>query len=127
MLIIFVLIALFVISMLSARYLQKYECSDTIIIIYFLYTCLLASLIILCSAQIYRENALAEFSFIQKSHEKYMICYEIARYPESESAQYKKDKFNTELEVYKRMAESPWTNWFCNKQIAAMDYIELEE
>lgn len=124
MLIMILLITLFVIAIFSARYLQKYECSDTITIIYFLYTCLLASLIILCSAQIYRENTLAEFSFIQKSHEKYMIYYEIARYPESESAQYKKEKFNSELEVYKRLAESPWTNWFCNKQVAAMGYIE---
>lgn len=34
-------------------------------------------------------------------------------------------KFNNELRGTKRYVNSPWTNWFSNKDIASLDYIEL--
>lgn len=36
-------------------------------------------------------------------------------------------EFNNELRAEKKWANNPWTNWFCNKDIAAIDYIELDK
>ena len=36
-------------------------------------------------------------------------------------------EFNNELRKVKRYANSPWTSWFYNPKIAAMDYIEIPE
>lgn len=36
-------------------------------------------------------------------------------------------EFNNELRKTKKWANNPWTNWFNNQDIAAMDYIELED
>ena len=35
--------------------------------------------------------------------------------------------FNNELRAVKKWANNPWTNWFNNQDIAAMDYIELND
>lgn len=35
--------------------------------------------------------------------------------------------FNEELRHTKRFINSPWTNWFYNKKIAEMDYIDIIE
>lgn len=35
-------------------------------------------------------------------------------------------KFNNELRSKKKWADNPWTNWFCNQNIASLDYIELD-
>ena len=35
-------------------------------------------------------------------------------------------EFNNELRSTKKWANNPWTNWFYNQDIAAMDYIELD-
>jgi hypothetical protein len=34
-------------------------------------------------------------------------------------------EFNNELRSIKKFANSPWTNWFNNEDIATIDYIEL--
>ena len=34
-------------------------------------------------------------------------------------------EFNNELRNTKKWANNPWTNWFNNQDIAAMDYVEL--
>ena len=36
-------------------------------------------------------------------------------------------EFNNELRNEKKWANSPWTNWFNNQDIASLDYIELED
>lgn len=36
-------------------------------------------------------------------------------------------EFNNELRSEKKWALNPWTNWFNNKDIASIDYIELED
>ena len=35
--------------------------------------------------------------------------------------------FNKTLRAEKKWANSPWTNWFCNQDIAAMDYVSLSD
>ena len=35
-------------------------------------------------------------------------------------------EFNNELRREKKWANNPWTNWFYNKNIASLDYIELD-
>ena len=35
-------------------------------------------------------------------------------------------EFNNELRSQKKWANNPWTNWFNNKDIASLDYIELD-
>lgn len=35
-------------------------------------------------------------------------------------------EFNNDLRSCKKWANNPWTNWFNNKDIASLDYIELE-
>ena len=34
--------------------------------------------------------------------------------------------FNNKLRSQKKWANNPWTNWFNNEKIAALDYIELD-
>lgn len=34
-------------------------------------------------------------------------------------------EFNNELRAVKKWANNPWTNWFNNKDIASLDYIEI--
>lgn len=34
-------------------------------------------------------------------------------------------EFNNELRNVKKWANNPWTNWFYNKDVATIDYIEL--
>lgn len=34
-------------------------------------------------------------------------------------------EFNNELRETKKWANNPWTNWFNNKDVASLDYIEL--
>lgn len=35
-------------------------------------------------------------------------------------------EFNNELRSVKKWADNPWTNWFNNKDVAAIDYIEID-
>ena len=35
-------------------------------------------------------------------------------------------EFNNELRIVKKFANSPWTNWFNNQKIAALDYVVFE-
>ena len=35
-------------------------------------------------------------------------------------------EFNNELRNVKKWADSPWTNWFYNQDIATIDYIEID-
>lgn len=35
--------------------------------------------------------------------------------------------FNNKLRSQKKWANNPWTNWFNNEKIAALDYIELSD
>lgn len=35
-------------------------------------------------------------------------------------------EFNNELRNERKWANNPWTNWFNNKDIASLDYIELD-
>ena len=34
-------------------------------------------------------------------------------------------EFNNELRSEKKWANSPWTNWFNNKNVASLDYVEM--
>lgn len=36
-------------------------------------------------------------------------------------------EFNNKLRSQKKWANNPWTSWFNNKKIAALDYIELDD
>lgn len=36
-------------------------------------------------------------------------------------------EFNNELRFEKKWANNPWTNWFNNKDIASLDYVELDK
>ena len=36
-------------------------------------------------------------------------------------------EFNNKLRSQKKWANNPWTNWFNNEKIAALDYIELDD
>lgn len=36
-------------------------------------------------------------------------------------------EFNNELRNEKKWANNPWTNWFTNQDIAAIDYVELDD
>ncbi len=127
MLIMFSLIVLFIISAFLMKYLHNNEYNEMVQFANFVLMTVVLIVIICASVKIYRENVLVELSYTAKVYEKIDIqCdYYDVIYPEL--AKFKKEKFNAELQVYKRLAESPWTNWFCNKLIADMDYIILEE
>lgn len=64
-------------------------------------------------------------------YEKEMLEYRIERMDENitgnEMLYNDIVDFNNTLRNTKKWANNPWTNWFCNKYIAEMDYIELED
>lgn len=127
MLIMLMLVAIFVIASIHVKILHKHEYKCCIQVINYICVVITTIAIILASAQIVKANVFEEYFFTEKVYEKYKVVHNYDAYVFPEIAQVKKEKFNAELEAYKQLAESPWTNWFCNKQIAAMDYIKLEE
>ena len=126
MLIMFSLIALFIICGLHVKILHEKKYKESIQVINYLCMVITGITIIIATTLIVKANVLAEYSFAEKVHDKYAIGHSYEAYVFPELAQLKKEKFNAELKAYKQFAESPWTNWFCNQYIAEMDYIDLE-
>lgn len=126
MLIMFMLIALFLICGIHVKILHEHKYKESIQVINYLCMVIMGVAIIIATTLTIKANVLAEYSFAEKVHEKYAVGHSYEEYVYPELAQLKKEKFNAKLKVYKRLAESPWTNWFCNQYIAEMDYIDLE-
>lgn len=63
-------------------------------------------------------------------HEKEMLEYRIEHMEENitgnEMLYNDIVEFNNELRREKKWVNNPWTNWFYNKNIASLDYIELD-
>jgi uncharacterized protein YneF (UPF0154 family) len=72
-----------------------------------------------------------DLKYQNKLHEREMLEYRIEHMEDNitgnEMLYNDIVEFNNELRATKKWANSPWTNWFNNQDIAAMDYIELEE
>ena len=70
-----------------------------------------------------------DIKYQNKLHEKEMLEYRIEHMTDNftcnEMLYSDIVEFNNELRSTKKWANSPWTNWFNNQDIAAIDYIEL--
>lgn len=70
-----------------------------------------------------------DLKYQNKLHEKEVLEYRIEHMSDNltgnEMLYNDIVEFNNELRYTKKFANSPWTNWFNNQDIAAMDYIEL--
>lgn len=71
-----------------------------------------------------------DINYQNKLHEKEMLEYRIEHIEENitgnEMLYNDIVEFNNELRSTKKWANSPWTNWLYNKDIASIDYIEFE-
>lgn len=75
-------------------------------------------------------NAMAcELTYQNVMYEKEMLEYRIEHMEENitgnEMLYNDIVEFNNELRNTKKWANSPWTNWFNNQDVASIDYIEL--
>ena len=72
-----------------------------------------------------------DVDYQNKLHEKEMLEYRIEHMEENitgnEMLYNDIVEFNNELRSTKKWANSPWTNWFNNQDIASIDYIELDK
>ena len=71
-----------------------------------------------------------DINYQNKLYEKEMLEYRIEHIEENitgnEMLYNDIVEFNNELRSTKKWADSPWTNWLYNKDIASIDYIEFE-
>lgn len=74
-------------------------------------------------------QANGDIYYQNKLHEREMLEYRIECVEENitgnEMLYNDIVEFNNELRSVKKWANSPWTNWFYNQDIATIDYIEL--
>ena len=126
MLIMVLLIALFFTCAFHVKIFHERNYKESIQAINFICVIFAMVAIVISLAMIIKANVFAEASFADKVYEKHSIEYGYEAFAYPELAEVKGEKFNAELEAYKRLANSPWTNWFCNDYIADMDYIDLE-
>ena len=88
---------------------------------------IVASLFI--AASIISKTITCELKYQNVMYEKEMLEYRIEHMEENitgnEMLYNDIVKFNNELRNTKKWANSPWTNWFNNQDIASIDYIEL--
>lgn len=72
-----------------------------------------------------------DLDYQNKLHEREMLEYRVEHITENitgnEMLYNDIVDFNNTLRATKKWANNPWTNWFCNQDIAAMDYIELTD
>jgi hypothetical protein len=83
--------------------------------------CLTAILTVQLQSSVNAENALAE---------KTMLEYRLSKDKDiagNELLYSDIVEFNNELRSTKKWANNPWTNWFNNKKIADIDYIEVPD
>lgn len=86
---------------------------------------------LLCSGAIIDMNVGKDIDYQNKLDERELIEYRI----EDKGRNFVSDgklyndivEFNNSLRKEKEGANSPWTNWFYNDDIATIDYIEVEE
>lgn len=94
------------------------------IIILGIIACLFAGVFIVSKAISY------DLNYQNVLHEKEMLEYRIEHMEENitgnEMLYNDIVEFNNELRSQKKWANNPWTNWFNNKDIASLDYIELD-
>lgn len=88
---------------------------------------IVASLFI--AAAIISKTIACELNYQNVMHEKEMLEYRIEHMEENiignEMLYNDIVEFNNKLRNTKKWANSPWTNWFNNQDIASIDYIEL--
>ena len=70
-----------------------------------------------------------DINYQNNLHEREMLEYRIEHIEENitgnEMLYNDIAEFNNELRSTKKWANSPWTNWFYNQDIATIDYIEI--
>lgn len=97
------------------------------------FACILfGSMTVLCASIFILINVVTcDVSYQNMLHEKEMLEYRIEHMEENvtgnEMLYNDIVEFNNELRGTKKWANSPWTNWFNNQDIASIDYIELND
>ena len=86
--------------------------------------------IIICGIGIISTQVNKEVTYQNKLHEKEMLEYRIDNIEEdvvgNEMLYNDIVEFNNELRDVKKWANNPFTNWFYVKDVATIDYVELD-
>lgn len=88
-------------------------------------------ILLFCGVMIFDMNAGKDIDYQNMLEKRELIEYRI----EDKGRNFVSDgklyndivEFNNSLRKVKKGANSPWTNWFYNDDIATIDYIEVEE
>ena len=85
---------------------------------------------IICVAGIIMNRIGYDIDYQNASYEREMLEYRLDHreddFPGNEMLYDDIVNFNNKLRSQKKWANNPWTNWFNNEKIAALDYIELD-
>lgn len=85
---------------------------------------------IFVGAGIVNTQVCGDINYQNKLHEREMLEYRIEHIEENitgnEMLYNDIAEFNNDLRSTKKWANSPWTNWFYNQDIATIDYIEID-
>ena len=95
-------------------------------------TIITGAIIAVCSIVLVLVNvATYDVDYQNMIHEREMLEYRIEHMEENvtgnEMLYNDIVEFNNALRVEKKWANNPWTDWFNNKDIASIDYIELSD
>lgn len=107
----------------------KLRCPDCVFVIGFAFTILglIASLIV--GASIISTSVCKDIEYQDVLYEKEMLEYRIdnidGNIVGNEMLYNDIVEFNNDLRRVKKLANSPWTSWFNNQDVATIDYIEF--
>ena len=86
---------------------------------------------VLCVAGIIINRIEYDIDYQNVSYEREVLEYRLNHkendFPGNEMLYSDIVEFNNRLRNQKKWANNPWTNWFNNEKIAALDYIELDD
>ena len=85
----------------------------------------------ICAAGIIGNRISYDIDYQNALHEREVLEYRLDHkeddFPGNEMLYSDIVNFNNKLRSQKKWANNPWTNWFNNKKIAELDYIELSD
>ncbi len=119
-----------VIGMIACFIIADRTCNDLAFVIGFVLAIIAFFAVLFTGIGIIDAQANEDIYYQNVLYEKEMLEYRIEHIEENitgnELLYNDIVEFNNELRSVKKWANSPWTNWFYNQDIATIDYIELD-
>ena len=121
------LIVVGIVAAIIEKRSRKYE--DVAEIIHWCGLCLGIIFTFFCLIAVFTVQVNHDVDYANKLYEKEMLEYRIEHLDDgltgNELLYNDIVEFNNDLRSIKKWAANPWTNWFLNQDIAALDYVEL--